>query len=204
MEEGLNAGVVCVNYMRTKILKLLRGIEKKQTFKDHASSVTELYDPENSSYEEYVEYQQKNDQEHLLKYDYEKVLEDEVLHSVRLFLFFPNYRFIIDKFNSEYDKDTKLPPLFHDRAIRAELRRMEADKLITIGTQEVSEYCLKTNGDFSTILGDGWKSKTESIILTTKGKSYWEYVRESARENPIPTGISIISLIISITVAIYK
>lgn len=194
--------------MRRKLLKLFRDIEKQRTFKDQFSSVIESPDPENSSLEEYIEYQQENDQEHLLKYDYDKFFDYEDSQEyrfVRVFLFFPNYKFIIDKFISEHDKDNKFEPLFLDRAIKTELKRMEADNLIIISVQEVSEYVLEIKGDFSRILlGDGWKSKTESIILTTKGKNYLEHVWENARENPMPIGISIVSIIISILVAIFK
>lgn len=190
--------------MRKKLLKLLRNIEKQQTFKDRFSSRIELYNPEDSSLGEYLEYQQKNNQEHLLSYDYEKILEDEEYHSVRSFLFYPNYELITVKYKNIYVKDFKYPPLYLDRSIKAELKRMETDKLITIDTQDVSEYALGDNGDFSTtLIGEGWKSKTESIILTTKGKFYIRYVWENLKENPIPIGISIISIIISI-LAFYK
>ena len=191
--------------MRKKLLKLLREIERKQTFKESASSIAQQYDSDDSSWEEYVEYQRRSDQEHLLKYDYDRILEDEELHTVRMFLFFPNYGFIIDRFKGEFEQNIKSPPLFSERTIKAELARMEADRLISISTQEVSEYCLKTGSDYSTILvGDGWESKTESVILTTKGKNYWIYLWEKARENPIPMGISIVSLMVSILVAIFK
>lgn len=190
--------------MRKQILKLLRSIEEQNTFKNINHTIYE-FDAENSTYEEFLEYQQNKNQEHLLKFDYEKHSEDKGYSSVRSFLHFPNYRFLINEFNIEYKKGIQIPQPYITRLLIAELKRMEADKLIMISTQEILEYIFETNGDFSiNLIGRGWKSNTECITLTTKGKSYYKYVLENAFENPIPTVISIISLVISIVPIIIK
>ena len=101
---------------------------------------------------------------------------------------FPNYTFIVKRFNKIY---SNVP----NNNIKAELKRMEADGLVMIEVQEGIRYVSPEapyNDD------GGRKFTTESVVLTTKGKSEWRYFLYKATENPISTILSVIATVISI------
>ena len=183
--------------MRTKILKLLREIEKNG-LKDNLqiSSMGYGLGPHSSS-EECEEYYRDLERDILLRNDYEKPLYgNDVNQEVREFMAFPNYRFIIKKL-------TDINPLqLSGNSIRAELKRMELDGLIAINIQKSQEYDIIQDGDFSIHLrGTAREVDTESVVLTTKGKSklgYFLYQAEEQRFAVWALFISFVSLIISV------
>jgi hypothetical protein len=111
---------------------------------------------------------------------------------------FPDYSFIIKKYYEKYpivknDTTNKISR----SSIMAELRRMEADEFVMIGVQKGTKYATteSTQGpDFD----EGTECTSESIVLTTKGKSEWEYLKSEATKNPVATILSIIAVIISV------
>ena len=109
---------------------------------------------------------------------------------------FPDYRLIITKLNEKYKKsNNKQKNLLADNNIRAELKRMEADELITISIQKgIRNATTDKNGPDV----ENKAFTTECIILTTQGKDRWRYYYHKAKENPFVIFISITSLIISI------
>lgn len=180
--------------MRDKIIKILKDIEKNQTFKKEKADFLEVCGP-NPDMQDFRDYCENNDRNNLLQYDYEKYFEeDETYNTVRVFLTFPNYKYIAEKINDENKKPIK----FLEGYIKNELKRMEYDGLLTINEQPAQEYIVIENGDFSSHLGVSWKINTESITLTTKGISKWKYLIHKATENPIATITSVIAIIISI------
>jgi hypothetical protein len=106
---------------------------------------------------------------------------------------FPNYRRIIDKYNEWFPQKKGL---IADSKIRAELKRMELDRLITIDIQEgIFNATMDDNGpDYH----DNTPFKTEAVILTTLGKSEYKYHLHKAKENLITLVFSSVALVISI------
>ncbi len=113
----------------------------------------------------------------------------------------PNYKLLIQRLNNEYPvySEGGLIIYSYTYAVERELKRMELDGLVLIGEQNVIRQARTSSSkgpDF-----DNVQVKTESITLTTKGKSSWRYFLYQTRENPfgvIAIFISIASLIISI------
>jgi hypothetical protein len=106
---------------------------------------------------------------------------------------FPNYKFLIKKFNDDYPSKSKSGVVIQSAAngIKAELRRMELDGLVMIGEQKgVSQVSSKTGPDF-----DNVDVKSESVILTTIGRSVWKYYAYEAIKSPLSWVAIIISLI---------
>jgi len=119
---------------------------------------------------------------------------------VEEYLDFPNYRFIIKKVNDDNvvkSRGVRIP--FSDGGIKAELKRMESDGLVMISIQKGIGNANGTNGPDS----ENHVINTESIILTTKGKSKWRYFLHQVSENPFALAALIISLI-SLSVAILR
>lgn len=152
--------------MRTKLIKLLRKLEKESGFKNEYTEFFEEY-----------------------QCDY----------SVEEYLDFPSYKFVIKRFNDEHSikKENGLISLISSNSITAELKRMEADGLVMIGTQEGIKYA-RTASNKGPDFDDGAKFTCESIVLTTKGKSGWRYFLHKATENPVTTILSTVAIVISI------
>jgi|SRR3989344_1983415 len=137
--------------------------------------------------------------------EYSEFLEDyQCGYSVREYLDFPSYKFVIKKFNNGHsvEEENGLISLISSNSITAELKRMEADGLIMIGVQEGIKYAHATSNrgpDFD----DGIKFTCESIVLTTKGKSDWQYFLHKATENPVNTILSVVAIVISI-IALFR
>ena len=120
-------------------------------------------------------------------------------YSIEEYLDFPDYKFVIKRFNDKHSitKENGLISPISSNSIRAEIKRMEADGLVMIGTQEGIKYATTATNqgpDFD----EGAKFTIESIVLTTKGKSSWRYFIHKATENPITTVLSSTAIIISI------
>ncbi len=130
------------------------------------------------------------------EYD-EKIMCD---YSIKEHIGIPNYRTIIRQYNEVYPMVTEsgLVSLAAENGIKSELKRMEADGLIMIGTQEGRRFATAQGfgPDFNE--GGGLKFTTEGIVLTTKGKSPWRYFIHKAMENPVTTTVSFLAIIISI------
>lgn len=109
-------------------------------------------------------------------------------YSVEESLQFPNYRHIVEEFRKKRSTRDSLAPI-SSNSVKAELKRMEADELLIIDTQDGVKYIEDCNGT---------KFTSESIILTTKGKNKWRYLFHKITENPVSTGLSIVAIIISI------
>lgn len=109
----------------------------------------------------------------------------------------PNYKAVTGKYNELYKvtrKQVIIPTA--ESNIRAELTRMEADGLIMISIQDAKYFAVPVPGAAGPDEeGDG---KSESIILTTKGKSQWRYFWYKAWDNPVTTVLSIVAVCISL------
>lgn len=148
--------------MRTKLIKLLRSMENDSGFRSEYSEFDRSYQCDYSIVDDYLD--------------------------------FPNYKFVIKKFNDEHSTTDKngVISLVPENSIKAELKRMELDELITIGTQKGIKYAFAESNrgpDFD----EGTEFTSESIVLTTKGKSRWKYFWYQAMENPF----TLIALIFS-------
>jgi len=118
-------------------------------------------------------------------------------YSIEEFLDFPDFRFVMKRFNDKHyiTKDNGLIFPISSNSINAELKRMEADGLIMIGVQK-GMRCATTAGNGPD--NDGSEFTSESIVLTTKGKSEWKYFWYKATENPVTTILSTGAVVISI------
>lgn len=115
------------------------------------------------------------------------------------YLDFPDYRFVTTRFNDEHAiKKDDVISLIPSNSILAEMKRMEADGLVMIGVQKCRKYATAIgNGpDFNE--GDGISFTTESVVLTTQGKSAWLYFLHTILENPLANALSAIAVIVSI------
>ena len=121
-------------------------------------------------------------------------------YEVEEHLDFPNYRVVISRYNRKYPlpKYRGLSPSVSGGSIKAELKRMEMDGLLMISTQKAVKYAYIDNKNPDPDYDEGFMFTSESIILTTKGKSKLRYVIYKATENPIPIVFSLIATIISI------
>lgn len=98
---------------------------------------------------------------------------------------FPNYRYVAQALDNGS---------LHFNAVKSELKRMEKDGLVSIDIQDGYQYAERLD-DLRGLPEMEGEKKTESLILTTKGKSKWKYFLYQIVENPI----AFFSLIISIT-----
>jgi len=112
---------------------------------------------------------------------------EEILH-------FPNFRFVFDKYNQLHSPNELSIP---SNSIKSELKRMELDGLVTIDTQ-IGIKNATTESNLEPDYDENNEFTTESIILTTMGKSKWKYYYHKMIENPFTVLIAITSLIISI------
>lgn len=117
--------------------------------------------------------------------------------SVDEYLDFPDFRFVIKRFNEEnvVMRDELVIP-YTSNSIRGELKRMEADGLVMIGTQEGKRWASVSRGNGPEI--ENASFTTESIVLTTQGKSGWQYTVHEFFENPFTSIPAVLALIISI------
>ncbi len=127
--------------------------------------------------------------------EYQSISEDPLV--------FPDYGFIIKKYDDKYPvySPDGIFELSWKNEIMFELKRMELDGLIVIGTQKTFPVIETKNG--SSFSYDVTEELTESIVLTTKGKSGWEYFKNKATENPVTLILSLIAIIISI-ISLFK
>ncbi|MDR3548523.1 MAG: hypothetical protein P4M11_09715 [Candidatus Pacebacteria bacterium] len=93
--------------------------------------------------------------------------------------------------------------------IQDEIQRMVNDGLIDLGEQWVNFYLIKENGEEELLDPKGWFPFPDDypeyfqtkIILTTKGKSIWEYFRSQFPENAtawLAFLVSVLALLVSI------
>ncbi len=119
-------------------------------------------------------------------------------YSVEEHLDFPDYRFVIKSYNDKYPISRKgITYAISSNSISAELRRMEADGLVMIGVQNGIKYATTASNqgpDFD----EDITFASESIVLTTKGKSNWKYFLYKVTQDPVALAISIVALVISI------
>ncbi|MDO8518126.1 MAG: hypothetical protein Q7S26_02445 [bacterium] len=139
------------------------------------------------------------DRESIFENEYNDSFGDEHYdYSVEEHIGFPNYRTIDRLYVARYLNHLK--SVAPSNSIKAELKRMEADGLVMIGTQKGVKYSYAGDGkgfDYD----EGVSFTTESIVLTTKGQSGWRYFLYQAKENPfnvVAIGISVIALIVSV------
>ncbi len=108
---------------------------------------------------------------------------------------FPNYRSIDSLFVRKYlFTNRNATPAAPSKLIQAELKRMVADGIVLIGTQEGVKYPHTTNSK-SPNYDEGIVFTTESVVLTTKGRSSMQYLFYQVIENPFSVMAIIISLI---------
>ena len=110
---------------------------------------------------------------------------------------FPNYRLIIRRYEKKYPlpRHKGQQPVRAENSIKGELKRMQMDGLLIVDTQNAVKYAYDKQGpDYD----EGVTFVSESIILTTKGKSNWRYILYEATKNLITTIMSLIAIAISI------
>lgn len=122
-------------------------------------------------------------------------------YSVDEYLDFPDYKFVIKKYNNKHSTTNKngVIHLIPANNITAELKRMELDKLIIIGVQDGIKNATTASRNAPNF-DENMNFTSESIVLTTKGKSRWKYFWYQATENPfafIALFISFLSLLFS-------
>lgn len=186
--------------MRKKLLKLLRDTEKENETQNEPRSFSPEGEPNSGDFRNFLK---EVDRDNLLKNEYTQFDEEyQCEYSVEEYLDFPDYRFVIKKINDLYSAGTgSNPPVnFPGRGIMAELKRMEIDGLVNIGTQEGTLYAT-TESSKGPNFDEGTKITRKSIILTTKGKSergYLLYQLEEQRFAVWALIFSFISIIISL------
>lgn len=143
-----------------------------------------LWEPQNGGYEnQYSEYSS----DYGCEYD---VVE---------FLDYPNYQTIVKNLQKQYTFSEDDQAIFSFRSeVIAELKRMEVDQLILIETQKGHKTATTTSTRYPNFDDQMYEFTTESIILTTKGKSTWKYFLQKAKDNPVNLILSIIAIIISV------
>jgi|GEM_PF-3489374 hypothetical protein len=128
------------------------------------------------------------EQEDAFRVEYTEYTEGfECEYAIVEFIEFPNFRLVINKITEK----EKIP----DNSIKAELKRMEADGLVMIGTQQGLKTA-EPHGNAPQY--DSFDFTCESVVLTTRGKSNWHYFLHQVKENPLSTILSIVAIIISI------
>lgn len=130
----------------------------------------------------------------------------QVNYSIEEYLDFPNFRFIVNEFNNQYPvtNENGLVVLFSDNSIRAELKRMEIEGLVMISVQEGKKYATTASRE-APDFDEAVSFTSESIILTTKGKSRLDYfIYKATEENPVSAILSTIAIIISIVAIVYE
>ncbi len=117
--------------------------------------------------------------------------------TVEEYLDFPDFRYIIKRFNEQnvVTRGGIIIP-YTGNSIRGELKRMETDGLIIIGSQEGVRWASPFAGNGPEI--ENAPFTTESIVLTTKGKSVWQYFLHTLYENPLSNALSILAVMVSI------
>ncbi len=121
--------------------------------------------------------------------------EEEFDYEVTERINFPNYRTIDHLYQKKYSPETpSFLPAAPSVPIKAEMKRMEADGLVIIGTQEGVKYAV-TSSRQAPDYDEGSVFTTESIILTTKGKSRLRFILYQAQENPFNVMALIVSII---------
>lgn len=144
----------------------------------------------------------KYDREVVFENEYSDAIGDEQLsYLVQEHIAFPNYRTIDRLFQEKYLSASRhLVSASPSNSIKAELKRMESDGLVIIGSQEGTKYAYTASTN-APDYDEGVRFTTESVVLTTKGKSGWQYLLYQAQENPfnlIAIIISVVSLIVSV------
>lgn len=116
---------------------------------------------------------------------------------------FPDFRFLLKHLNERnvVTRDGIIIP-FSTNSVTAELRRMEADGLIMIGTQTGIRYGSVFAGNGPEIENAAFT--TESVVLSTQGKSRWRYFEHKFWENPVAATLSLIAIAISIITLFVK
>lgn len=186
--------------MRKKLLKLLRDIERQHVVEDDSKKFNPEGEP---SHGDFIEFLKEINRDNLLKNEYTQYDEEyQCDYLIEEYLDFPDYRFIIKQFNNKYtiSKNDKQSPTFSSQGILAELKRMELDGLIDIGTQEGVLYAV-TESRRGPNFDEGTKVTRKSIILTTKGKSELKYLFYQLEEQRFAVWamvLSLISIIISL------
>lgn len=141
----------------------------------------------------------KLDNESYFKNEYKDTLGYALYnYEITEHIIYPNYRLVEKRYNDAYPlpKHKGQQPVTLSGYINSELKRMEMDGLIMIGIQIVTKSAYAINGvgpDY-----DDESSNTESIILTTKGKSGFRYFMYKVTENPVTIVLSVLAIIISV------
>jgi hypothetical protein len=125
--------------------------------------------------------------------------EPQCDYEVQEYIDFPNYRLVVERYNEKYPlpKHNGQQPIVLDSSIKSELKRMEMDGLIMIGTQQATKYAY-TDNRCGPDYDEGTSFTSESIVLTTKGKNSLRYFIHKATENPVTTIMSFTAIVISL------
>jgi hypothetical protein len=114
----------------------------------------------------------------VIKNIYSKYSEvNQCFYNIEEVVEMPNYRYLFDQYKKELEKESEdTKGIVSENALRAELRRMEADGLIMIGIQDAHKNMYPVEDFAGPEYEDNPSYTVESIILTTRGKSrlgYW-------------------------------
>lgn len=120
-------------------------------------------------------------------------------YSFEDYLNFPSYEIVTKWYNDKHivknDVGVIIPA--STNSILGELKRMEADGLVMIGTQKgVRQASPLENGQGPDM--ENISFTAESVVLTTKGKSEWRYFLFKAMENPVANVLAVVAIVISI------
>lgn len=193
--------------MRKKLLKLLREIEEGDRLPVAPREFSENRD-DMPTEEDYRIFEREVEREQQFKNEYEDFDgEFQCFYDVEEFLDFPNYRYLINLFNKKYsvlDENGRQLSVTRN-SILAELNRMEADGLVMISTQEGEVYAHPAQHGGGP--ENGGKIISEKIVLTTKGKSNFEYFLYQLEEQRLAfyaLVLSVFSTVVSVVALFSK
>jgi hypothetical protein len=159
--------------LKKQITKILKDYESGSLSEGPQTS-TYAFDPSDSldDYLDHLEEEQRNKQ---LKYVSATRDEENGHYEVITYIAIPNTDFLLETLSNEN---------VNIGLLRGELERMKKDGLILIGSQRAQQFVLGSRGDFSHFTrGEGWFVETDSIILTTKGKSSTDFLLYQLEEH---------------------
>jgi len=182
--------------IKKEIIDLLKKVEteERNPYVVTNNPISQLGPDSNQS--EYEEAFKIYKRDHLLTNDYDTFLEEtESNATIRQYLDFPNFSYIVRKIETIYENQEN-KKLLVEGLVLSNLKRMEKDGLILVSTQNIREYVIGYNSDFTVrIFGEGWNTQTECVVLTTKGKNQLDYLLYQIEEQKFAVAALILSLV---------
>ena len=195
---GVKGVILC---MKKEILKILKQVETeiRTPYLYFVEDPVSQLGPD-AYYDDYIEAYKARERDHLLHSDSKKFSEEAQSNiTIRQYIKLPNFAYLINQVESSYSELDRKP--YIASLVLSEFKRMETDGLIVIGTQSAQEFVIE-DGTVKTF-GDGWDAETESVVLTTRGKSWQEYFLNQIKEQWVAVAALILSFI-AIIISLYK